>query len=582
MTMVNDVPPKVEYHVPLDQVQGNITPGFRKDYQAFLFIQFPKVAVNEALGAAPTRAGRSATREVRKWLGGLVNDEGRGITTAEAAQASVVKFRAERAERRKRGLKGKDLDEPPPNKDTFVNVAFTARGLGCLLGATPSARESLPTDPPDRLQGFLDGMCNRNGWTGDDLEDIAGFRFRDNVRGDLDSPRGDLGDLGARKRSGPQEEAQVAHAVLIFGADYDEDLRKRVNTEIEHAERAGLTVLQGATIWAETLTGGREHFGFTDSRSQPEPDDLTDGTWAADGEKVVAADEFIRGCRPKAEAERVPASTLNTWDWERYGSYLVVRKLEQDVDKFNKQMNDLGKMLQEELSLRPRAGDPTTAARLVAAKLLGRWPSGATAIEEIVRNGEIPTDPFANAESSSDVRPATAAELRSDPNGAGCPLFSHVRKANPRVESNAVTKEELKTHRIIRRGVPYVDRDPVTREEKGRGLVFLAYQARIQDGYEHIQREWLNSGYFGRPEAFKNGARLPAEPARRGDPPSPGPDILSVVKRRAGNQQLFIRNKPGDQEGSYLELPFERVVVARGGGYFFSPSIDVLHELANG
>ena len=31
-------------HVPLEEVQGNITPGFRKDFQAFLFLRFPNGA----------------------------------------------------------------------------------------------------------------------------------------------------------------------------------------------------------------------------------------------------------------------------------------------------------------------------------------------------------------------------------------------------------------------------------------------------------------------------------------------------------------------------------------------------------
>jgi hypothetical protein len=45
-------------------------------------------------------------------------------------------------------------------------------------------------------------------------------------------------------------------------------------------------------------------------------------------------------------------------------------------------------------------------------------------------------------------------------------------------------------HRIIRRGMPYGDRD----EGSDRGLVFVCFSASIRDGFEFIQREWLNGG----------------------------------------------------------------------------------------
>ena len=55
-----------------------------------------------------------------------------------------------------------------------------------------------------------------------------------------------------------------------------------------------------------------------------------------------------------------------------------------------------------------------------------------------------------------------------------------------------MTFEEERSHRIIRRGIPYGN--PEKNEEKG--LLFLCYQADIANQYEFIQRVWCSNSHF--------------------------------------------------------------------------------------
>jgi len=128
----------------------------------------------------------------------------------------------------------------------------------------------------------------------------------------------------------------------------------------------------------------REHFGFRDGLSQPHvrhdnPAAEVSGVMKAGPDaNAVNAGEFLLGyldefgCRQPSPL--VPADTDKTRillrgedgfaDFGRNGSYLVVRQLEQKVFEFWDYMR----------SQRDTCGRD---ARFLAAKVVGRWPSGA-------------------------------------------------------------------------------------------------------------------------------------------------------------------------------------------------------------
>src|SRR5436190_17614447 len=92
---------------------------------------------------------------------------------------------------------------------------------------------------------------------------------------------------------------------------------------------------------------------------------------------------------------------------------MVVRKLHQDVRRFRSYVGSV-------------AAASGLSEELIAAKMVGRWPSGA---------------PLALASEEDDPRLTLGGELESrlndfrygsDRRGMRCPLGAHIRRANPR------------------------------------------------------------------------------------------------------------------------------------------------------
>jgi deferrochelatase/peroxidase EfeB len=74
-----------------------------------------------------------------------------------------------------------------------------------------------------------------------------------------------------------------------------------------------------------------------------------------------------------------------------------------------------------------------------------------------------------------------------------CPFAAHVRKTLPRDDLERLPGFSIAKNRIMRRGIQFGPE--VTKAERaakktfhGRGLVFLAYQASIVNGFQFIQK----------------------------------------------------------------------------------------------
>jgi len=285
-----------------------------------------------------------------------------------------------------------------------------------------------------------------------------------------------------------------------------------------------------------------EHFGFRDGISQPfvltdvhggalpsppppgggRP--VADGTWAP-----VATGELFLGFKDEDLLTAVePANTT----LRNGGTYLVWRKLEQDVAGFH-------------AFLEERRNNPDERARL-AAQMMGRWPNGTP----VVRYPDAqPTTTTNDANTINDFR--FEAE---DTHGQKCPIGAHVRRTNPR---DHLDGEAARRHRILRRGISYGGSllPPGTNGDgEPRGLLFVALNARIDLQFEFIQRDWLNTGeVFGRV-----GAGL-------------CPLTGASEERHTDAFQESGRTAP--------ETHLPRFVTTRGGDYFFVPSLDALSAL---
>ena len=137
-------------------------------------------------------------------------------------------------------------------------------------------------------------------------------------------------------------------------------------------------------------------------------------------------------------------------------------------------------------------GDPMTPERL-AAKMVGRWPSGASMVEH-------QTDPHAGTPTL--VRENDFEYATEDPKGRCVPIGSHIRRANPRdsLEPDpATSKRSVRRHRLMRRGRLYGDRIAVRTVDDGkqRGLYFICLNSDLERQFEFVQQTWINNRVFG-------------------------------------------------------------------------------------
>jgi deferrochelatase/peroxidase EfeB len=128
---------------------------------------------------------------------------------------------------------------------------------------------------------------------------------------------------------------------------------------------------------------------------------------------------------------------------------------------------------------------------------------------------------------------------------------AHIRRTNPRDTKNLAA--QTRRHRIIRRGMPYVDGPPAGQGE--RGLVFICFNADLERQFETIQWHWCEDG-----NAFGLGRDR---------------DVLFAS--RDGSGKLTI---PGDPPHIAPAQP--GLVTTRGCEYLLMPGVRALRALAQG
>ncbi len=509
-------------------IQGNVIPGFNKNHQQFLFYAFPN------------QAGQAKTRAFLKWLTPYVS-------TIE----EVVAFRRLRRARRQRLGSGRVF-----LSSVGINVAFSNAGIEKLMG-------------PEEL---------------DKLGDIPfkeGLRARSSFLGDPTKP----GALGNPSKWVVGGTGNAADMVLIVAADSHETLQEVVALVAEQAGIGDFRLL--FQQYGNTLPGrlrGHEHFGFKDGISQPgvrgklsnQPGDYITPRhidrndprrlyYAKPGQLLTWPGQYLLGELRQSTEHLYKEGTAasNFPSWAKRGSYLVIRRLNQDVGAFWRFV----------ISSSAAMGLP--AARF-ASMLVGRWPSGAPLMRmPEADNPDLGADEFANNHFifDDDTKPIG---LNGLPGYAGdrypqakadflamlCPHFAHIRKINPRDSVGDLGKPEDNLARmILRRGIPFGKAvagqenltDDLLAEE--RGLMFLCYVSSIEDQFEFLQRRWANSeaqpNFGGHDPVIGQNGGTPGR-QREIDFPAPGGPVRLVL--------------PSDW------------VVPTGGGYFFAPTISAIRN----
>jgi Dyp-type peroxidase family len=228
----------------------------------------------------------------------------------------------------------------------------------------------------------------------------------------------------------------------LFDPDRPHPLRRHVDEIAAVAASFGVRLLAVETM-RRASDDNVEHFGFVDGISQPRvrlpTDPVSPGT--------VALGEFVLGFRN--ERGDVPVANPDLAG----GSFLVIRKLKQDVQGLEALL----------------AGLPSDEERdLALAKMMGRARDGT---------------PLADAAGED----PNAFDFGADAAGGRCPLASHIRRTNPRIDEHGVPPP-----RIMRRGMSYGP--PRGSNDPGaQGTFFMAYCASIAEQFEVVQR-WINGG----------------------------------------------------------------------------------------
>lgn len=382
-------------------------------------------------------------------------------------------------------------------------------------------------------------------------------------------------------RSGPEREALLLDPAAARHGGFDREpdgvlLTTGIDDQSAVAEADGWRAAFGSAIMETHFEIGRvrpgkqkghEHFGFMDGVSQPGIEGLTAPGQHAPGAPPGDPDQGLPGqdlIKPGAFVLGYPNQDGTLADpprpWMRNGSFMVLRRLEQQVRRFDSFLLAAGS-----------ASGGADAAEKLGAQLVGRWRSGAPVIvSPSADDPALAADQFRNND----------FDFQADDNQAKCPFAGHIRKSYPRDDLDFTTPFPAKgdgeafaeTHRILRAGIPFgfeIDQDPDfgagerAGSEASRGLMFVSYQSSIEAGFEFIQTQWCNEPAFPiEKHAFAGGPVI-----------DPGMDLI-IGQTAAGPRSIDLSSD--DVTRIVGDVP--PFVVPTGTAYFFSPSRSALEN----
>src|SRR5215467_9784209 len=376
----------------------------------------------------------------------------------------------------------------------WVTVGFTGNGLRAL----GLSEESLATFPEE----FQQGMASRA-----DILGLTGANHPEHWVGELASPN--------------------LHAILIlFARDVAERERCRQEHQKYLRECEGVELLSTLDLeGTPPFDYAHEHFGYRDRLSQPVIEGTGDQPTPGSGPPIKAGEFFLGYPDEEGALGGLPQPEILS----RNGSYVAYLRMEEHVGAFRDFLQQHGKTPEEQ--------------ELVAAKLMGRWRSGAPLV--LARDKDDP-------ELGADLQRNNNFNYKNeDPQGYAVPLGSHMRRMNPRD-----TAANMNRHRMIRRGATYGTYLPEGTPDDGkeRGLAAFVICASLVRQFEFAQNVWVNDRNFHELENER-------------DPFGGTHD---------GTLEFKIPKRPIRKKITGLPA----FTTLRGGAYFFLPGLKALRWLA--
>lgn len=452
--------------------------------------------------------------------------------------------------------------------DATTNIAFSYQGLK-HLGLPTRSLHSFPEE-------FSMGMKARADILGDDGPSAA--HHWDPI---WQNDKCVHMFMSINARSDTALEARYAE-IQICLAPYQQGGQVEQLSGHRGAHSGEMAYQDAAAVVIDGKITAKEHFGYTDGISDPyfkgsgsNPENLIGGgkptrrdPATPSGWEPLATGEFILGYRDETrELPIAPVPRLLSYN----GTFMVYRKLHENVGSFNRYIRELG-------------ADFPGGPEALVAKMSGRWRNGAPVVT-------FPTQPEADAfiaeleaarvavQKADDEKQKAQAQahfnqlrrrltgfnFNQDLKGARCPMGSHIRRTNPRGCLEYGMKNAFSTpgaldnrRRILRRGLPYGEVTNPASDDGEHGVIFMAIGSSIERQFEFVQQQWINYG---------NDFKL----ANQRDP---------LLGNHHGNSDFMI-------EGSSAENPpffcprLPRFVTTRGGEYFFIPSLTAVRMMAD-
>ena len=319
------------------------------------------------------------------------------------------------------------------------------------------------------------------------------------------------------------------HIALNAFSDSEEKWRRVVAMAREQCEGlAGISVSAVQDFGAQP--SDLNSLGYKDGIDQPAIEGSGVEPLPGQGQPIKAG-EFILGYPGEAG---VPLPMPQPDILGLNGTYVGLRKYQSRVGAFNRFLRANGRTDEER--------------ELVAAKLVGRWRSGAPlTLAPDVDDPVLGADPKRNND----------FDYSKDRRGRQVPLGSHIRRVNPR-DTQLTRLTDVNLHRVIRRGTTYgppYDPNALSEHDDAvpRGAYFLFISAKAMATIEFLQQEWINDGNF----------------MRLGDERDP---IIGLQQEEA---TFTIPKEPVRRRVHGIET----FNVLRGGEYFFMPSMSALKWL---
>jgi deferrochelatase/peroxidase EfeB len=376
----------------------------------------------------------------------------------------------------------------------WITIAFTWNGLRAL-GLDDASLATFPEE-------FRQGMAARA-----DILGTTGTNHPDHWVGGLASPE--------------------LHAIaILFARDIAERERCRQEHERYIAELEGVELLSSLDLEAiPPFDYAHEHFGYRDRLSQPVIEGTAVEPTPGSGPRIKAGEFFLGYLDEEGSSAGMPQPDILS----RNGSYVAYLRMEEHVGAFRDFLRAHGETPEQQ--------------EWVAAKLMGRWRSGAPLVLSPNKD-----DPNLGADYQ---RNNNFDYGNMDPHGYGCPLGAHIRRMNPRD-----TAANMNRRKMIRRGGTYGPPLPEGAPDDGieRGIAAFVGCASLVRQFELAMNVWANDPNFH-------------ELGNERDP---------VFGTQDGTFDLTIPKRPIRKKIKGLPA----FTTIRGGAYFFLPGVRGLRFLA--